>query len=150
MINSELREYCAGLISHYSKDYPYYFMYTNTNISDRYSNQYGATIAFSAEKPTVNNQYSMNSEEWLVVSVYSSNASWNDDSERFNISTKNGTITCNEWEYVYSNVESTYAYALVDTPNYYAGYNSTQIDSFFGVLECALLLTVVIGLWIKR
>lgn len=150
MINSELREYCGGLIAYYSKDYPYYFMYTNTDISDRYSNQYGSTIAFSKEKPTVKNQYSMTSDEWFVVTVYSSNANWQDDSNRIITSTKSGTITCNEWEYVYSNVESTYAYSLVDTPAYYGGYNSMQIDSFFSVLNCAILLAVVIGIWLKR
>lgn len=150
MINSELREFCAGLISHYSKDYPYYFMYTNTDISDRYSNQYGATIAFSKDQPSVNNQYSMTSDEWFIVTVYSSNASWNDDSERFNTSTKNGTIICNEWEYVYSNVQSTYAYSLVDVPDYVSGFTKFEVDVFSIVLLGALLLSVVIGLWMKR
>ena len=150
MINSELREYCGGLIAYYSKDYPYYFMFTNTDISDRYSNQYGATIAFSKEKPTVINQYSMNSDEWLLVTVYSSNASWNDGSERLITSTKNGTITCNEWEYVYSNVESTYSYSLVEVPDYVSGYTKFEVDAVSMVLTGALLLSVVIAIWLKR
>lgn len=149
MINSELKEYMEGVISHYSSEYPYYFMATDTSTSNNYWQQYGATLYLSKSEPTVNSMYSMTSEEWLAVTVYSSNASNNDHSKRVNTRTVRGTVTCNEWEYVYSNVESTFAYSSVDVhvPDY---FNKDTIEYASSIIMCACLLAGVIGIWFRR
>lgn len=149
MINSELREYMEGVISHYSSEYPYYFMATDTSTSNNYWQQYGATVYLSKTEPTVNSMYSMTSDEWLVVSVYSSNASNSDHSARINTHVVNGTVSCNEWEYVYSNVESTYSYSSVDV-NTSSYFQKDTIDTATSIIICACLLAGVIGIWLKR
>lgn len=150
MINSELREYCEGVISYYSSEYPYYFMHTDTSTNNNYWQQYGATIFFSKTEPIVNSQFSMSSNEWFVVTVYSSNAASNDHSERVVTSNASGKVTCNVWEYVYSNVESTYAYSSFPVHSNDPISLTESCNSLYGVLICALLLSLVIGLWIKH
>ena len=148
MINSELREYMSGVISHYIKDYPYYFMTTNTSTGNYWS-QYGATVYMSKTEPTVHSQYSMTSDEWLVLTVYSSNASRDDHTPRVVTRITSGIVQCNEWEYVYSNVESSFAYSSVDIhPD--TLHQTQTIESAFSVIQCACLIVVVISIWLKR
>lgn len=151
MISSELREYCTGIISRYQKDYPYYVMCTNTTYNNNYYySQWGATVYLSKTPPTANSSYSFTSDEWLAVTVYSSNASKDDLDARFFTSTKSGTITINEYEYIYSNVDSNFAYSSVDTYNYYNSYQQTQSYGMFSVLICALLLVEVLSIWLRK
>ena len=151
MINSELREYCAGVISHYSKDYPYYVMCTNTSKNNNnYYSQWGATIYFSKDEVTANNAFSFTADSWLCVTVYSSNANYNDLSARVFTSNKSGTITINEYEYLYSNVDSPFAYSTVPQPTYYSAYQNEQNFALFGILISALLLVQVISIWLRK
>ena len=151
MINSELRQYAEGLISNYGKEYPYYFMHTNTLTNQgSYSNQYGCTIYMSKTEPTVLTNYSMYSDEWLVLIVYSSNASYNDYSSRFSVSSTSGRVSCNEWEYVYSNVPSTYAYSSVESFPTYPLYTEQAYFKLTGVILCAILLAIGISIWVRR
>lgn len=150
MITSELREYCEGVISFYSKDYPYYFMCTNTVISGSSYSQQGAYIYLSKTEPTVNNQFSMNSDEWLRVYVKSGNANNSDHSERVSKTTVYGNVSCNSYEYVYSNVTSTYAFSSVPTHCNEPVEITTQTNTMFSILLCACMLACVVGIWLKR
>ena len=150
MITSELREYCEGVISYYSKDYPYYFMCTNTVKSGNSYSQQGAYVYLSKTEPTVNNQFSMKSDEWLRVYVKSSNANLTDHSDRVAKTTVRGTVTCNSYEYVYSNVNSTYAFSSVPTHYNDAALVKHETDTIFSVFMCARMLACVVAVWIKR
>lgn len=149
MINSELREYATGIISRYSNEYPYYFMCTNTNISNNYSNQYGCTIFLSKTEPSALSSYSFSSDEWLKIQVYSSNANSNDNSERFYSSVVKGIVSCNDYEFVYSNIQSQYAYSSVDVfnPCY---FSVNTLSTVYSVIMCACLVAGVISIWLKR
>lgn len=150
MITSELREYCEGVISYYSEEYPYYFMCTNTVVSGNSYSQQGAYVYLSKTKPTVNNQFSFRSDEWLCVYVKSSNANNYDHSERVSVSTVRGNVSCSNFEYVYSNVVSTYAFSSAST---HSNVPVTVVNSksdMFSVLLCACMIACVVAIWIKR
>ncbi len=151
MINSELREYCEDVISYYSDEYPYYFMHTDTTVNG-YGNwqQYGATIWLSKSEPTVTGQYSMTADEWLVITVYSQNASRDDTTPRIVVGTAKGNVSCDECEYVYSNVNSNYCYASVDVHNNKPVSHSVMINQFYGVFISAILFGCLVALWIRK
>ena len=149
MINSELREYCEGVISYYSSEYPYYFMHTNTFVSGNSYQQNSATVCLSKTEPSVNSQYNMSSDEWLVVTVFSSNANYNDHSPRVTKSVSRGSVSCSNYEYVYSNVASTFAFSSVSVRSNTPVTFSNTVTSVFSVIMCACLIAGVIGLWLK-
>lgn len=150
MINSELKSYCEGVISYHSKDYPYYVMTTNTIVSNNsYSNQYGATIYLSTNKPTVNSQFSFNSDEWLVITVYVQNANYNDYSPRVVVRSASGNITIDNWEYLYSNIESEYTFSAVQLYSPQPSYIADN-GGVIGILQVCLLFVVVFGVWLRK
>lgn len=151
MINSELREYCEDVISYYSSEYPYYFMHTNTTVTGGgYWQQYGATICLSKTKPTVKSQYTMHSDEWLVITVYNQNASRDDNTPRVLIDSAVGNVSCDECEFVYSNVESIFCYASVDVHNNTPLQQSNTISNFYGIFISAVLFGCLVALWLRR
>ena len=150
MITSELREYCEGVISYYSAEYPYYFMCTNTTVTNTSYSQTGATIYFSKTVPTVISQVSMKSDHWLVVTVKSANANNNDHTARVTTSSRSGTVSCNLYEYVYSNVESTYAYSSVSVHSNAPIAEKEAVDQFGLIFVGAMLLALVVAIWIRR
>lgn len=150
MITSELREYCEGVISYYSSDYPYYFMCTNTTVTGTSYSQTGATVYLSKTEPTVISQTSMKSDQWFVVTVKSANANNTDHTARVTTSTRSGTVTCNVYEYVYSNVLSTYAFSSVPVHTNAPVVEQEAIDHFGLIFIGAMLLALVVGIWLRR
>lgn len=150
MITSELREYCEGVISYYSAEYPYYFMCTNTTVSGTSYSQTGATVYLSKTEPTVISQTSMNSSQWLVVTVKSANANNTDRTARATTSSRSGTVSCNVYEYVYSNVESTYAFSSVPVHSNVPIAEQQTVDRFSLIFIGAMLLALVVGIWLRR
>lgn len=150
MITSELREYCEGVISYYSAEYPYYFMCTNTTVSGVSYSQTGATVYLSKTEPRVISQTSMSSDQWLVVTVKSSNANSTDHTARVSTSSRSGTISCNVYEYVYSNVESTYAFSSVPVHSNVPIAEQETIVQFGLIFFGAMLLALVVAIWLRR
>ncbi len=151
MINSELREYCEGIISYYSDEYPYYFMHTNTTVlNTSYYQQTGATVYLSKTEPTVKSQFDMTSDEWLKVVVLSSNASRDDRSNRTVKSVVKGRVYCNDFEYVYTNAESIFAFSSVQIHSNLPAKIESETSHFYGVFMCACMLACVVATWIKR
>ncbi|MCD7723055.1 MAG: hypothetical protein LUH82_03775 [Clostridiales bacterium] len=150
MITSELREYCQGIISYYAADYPYYFMCTDTTVSNNAYSQTGAIIYLSSTEPVVNSQFSMTADNWLVINVLSANANYNNHDERVAISTSSGTVSCAEFEYVYSNISSDYCYSVVETFDSVQQTQLTTFNNVFAVIICACLISVVVSIWLKR
>lgn len=151
MINSELREYCEDIISYYANEYPYYFMHTDTTVSGSgYLQQYGATIYLSKEKPIVKSQYSMTSDEWLVITIYSQNVSYNDISPRVIVGNVSGNVSCNDYEYLYSNVESSFCYASVDVHSNNISYQAGDLNVCLSVLNIIILFVCMVALWVRK
>lgn len=125
-------------------------MCTNTVVSGTLYSQQGAYVYFSKTEPTVNNHFSMKSDEWLRVYVKSSNANRDDKSDRVAVSTVHGNVTCNNYEYVYSNVESTFAYSSVPTHSNIPVEHSNLINNCYSIFMCACLIAGVLSLWFRR
>lgn len=150
MINSELREYCEGIISYYSSEYPYYFMHTNTTTNSNYYSQTGATVYLSKTEPTVNSQFDMTSDEWLKIVVLSSNANRDDHTNRTVKSVVKGRVNCSNYEYIYTNAESTFAFSSVSVHNNVPAKIESETSNFFSIFMCACMLACVVALWIRR
>lgn len=88
--------------------------------------------------------------QWLVITVYSQNASRDDTTPRIVVGTAKGNVSCDECEYVYSNVNSNYCYASVDVHNNKPVSHSAMINQFYGVFISAILFGCLVALWIRK
>lgn len=100
-------EYVKSLIISNRGEYPYYVAHTCTywgsySTADKPSFK----VYFSKEPITANGRYSyVFADSVVCYSVISSNASSNYNSERVSTSTVNGTVTIDDYEFIYTNAE---------------------------------------------
>ncbi len=147
MWNDSYRDYVKQVILSNKNTYPYYVAHTVTYI-DSYSgnNRASFKIYLSSEPFTTNDGYNfVSTGDTVVYSVIGNNANSNYHNKRVSVADHTGNVTVDEYEFVYTNSETT---GVCVQPDLLASsqLSQTHFDGVGLILITILLATVVFKL----
>lgn len=149
MLNDSTLQYCKQLIETMRGDYPYYLLYTNTNVE--YTSSYDLPtcyLLFSKKPITANNRYNYSVDSPVCYAIKNSNASYSFPTERVSVISHNSTVVIPQYEFVYTNaVFESYSIQPDITAN-------NQVKNYeyqgFAMLIALILVSVIFYKLIKR
>lgn len=150
MFSEVQNEYIRQLLITYHKEYPFYIVYSNSNISQYSSyDDYNFYVILCKNKIEAQGRYSFNIPSGSIrLGVRSGNSSYSYHSERTVRLQSISTLTVPEYEFIYTNAE---AEAITIQPDILATQELRQ-DTFngFGVALLIVLLSVVVFRLVRR
>lgn len=146
MWSDSYRDYVAAMVKSNRGEYPYYIAHTCTYWGISNSGSYPAfKIYFSKEPITANGLYNyVLPSDTLVYSVIGGNANNNYHNARVTATVTRGNLKIEDYEFVYTNAESTIA---TIQPDILADTNVTQ--SHFDGVSLVLLIVVLASVVVK-
>lgn len=146
MWSDSYRDYVASMVKSNRGEYPYYIAHTCTywNVSSS-SSLPAFKIYFSKEPITASSLYNyVLPSDTLVYSVVGGNANNNYHNARVTATVTSGNLKIDDFEFVYTNAESTIA---TIQPDILADINVTQ--SHFDGVSLVLLIVVLASVVVK-
>lgn len=144
MWNDSYRDYVKQLVLTNKGEYPYYVAHTITNISAGGSyNNPTFKVYLSKEPIKANGPYSfVLPSDSVCYSVIGSNSNSNYHNKRVTATTANGTITIDNYEFIYTNAEFE-SYSVHPDVLLTDSVSQTHFDGFGVAILIVLLGTVV-------